>query len=71
MAETNYLPGYGHYLTVWEADGNLQVCLKTNGIVTDPFYVDIETTQWHASTIRYKPATGIYNRIWRPNNEMH
>ena len=39
VAQTNYLPGYGHYLSVWEADGNVQVCLKTNGMITDPLYI--------------------------------
>ena len=58
MAQTNYLPGYGHYFTVWEADGNVQVCLKTNGMITDPLYVDIETTEQHANTTQYPPATG-------------
>ena len=61
VAETNYFPGYGHYLTVWEADGNVQACLKTNGMITDPLYVDIETTEQHENTTRYKPATGKSN----------
>ena len=61
LAKINYLPGYGHYLTVWEADGNVQVCLKTNGMITDPLYVDIETTEWNINTTRYKPATGNSN----------
>ena len=61
MAQTNYLPEYGHYLTVWEADGNVQVCLKTNGMVTDPLYVDIETTEQHENTTRYTLAKGKSN----------
>ena len=61
VAQMNYYPGYGHYLTVWEADGNVHVCLKTNGMVTDPLYVDIETTEQHVNTARYTPATGTSN----------
>ena len=58
VAQTNYLQGYGHYLTVWEADGNVQVCLETNGMITDPLYVDIETTKQHANTTVLTLATG-------------
>ena len=61
MAEMNYLPGHGYYLSVWEADGNVQVCLRTNGMITDPLYVDIETTEQHENTIQYAPATGKSN----------
>ena len=57
VAKTNYLPGYGHYLSVWEADGNVKVCLKTNGMIADPLYVDIESTEQHENTTRYTLAT--------------
>ena len=65
MAQTNYHPRYGHYLTVWEADGNVQVCLKTEGMITDPLYVDIETTEQHENTTRYTLATGKFNASGR------
>ena len=71
MAQTNYHPGYGHYLTVWEADGNVQVCLETNGMITDPLYVDIETNQHNTNTTRYEPARGKSNRGGRRCFEMH
>ena len=66
MAQTNYHSEYGHYLTVWEADGNVQVCLKTNGMVTAPLYVDIETTEQHENTMYtlHTLATGKYSRRW-------
>ena len=71
VAQTNYHPGlsYGHYLTVWEADGNVEVCLKTNGMITDPLYVDIETTKWDTSSIRYTPAIGI-SKKWCFDNKI-
>ena len=65
MAQTNYLPGYGHYLTVWEADGYVQVCLKTEEMVTGPLYVDIETTEQHENTTRYALAKGKFNTSGR------
>ena len=61
VAQVNYIPGYGHYLTVWEADGNVKVCLKTNGMITDPLYIDVETTDQHANTTLRTPATGKSN----------
>ena len=57
MAETNYHPGYGHYLTVWEADGNVQVCLKTNGMIADRLHIAIETTELDRNATGYTPAT--------------
>ena len=63
VAHMNYLREYGHYLSVWEADGNVQVCLKTNGMIRVPLYIDIETTEWNtnATGLGYKPARGKCN----------
>ena len=73
VAKTNYLPGYGHYLSVWEADGNVKVCLKTNGMIADPLYIDIESTEQHENTTQYTLATGkstTSGRRWCCVNEM-
>ena len=53
-----YHPTKGHYLTVQEADGNIQVCiqLQTSGIFRDPLHIREETI--HS---KYKPAIGKSN----------
>ena len=48
VAQTSHDPKYGYYLTVQEADGNIQVCLQTNRVVTEPLHVHVETT--HTNT---------------------
>ena len=72
VAQTNYHPRYGHYITVWEADGNVEVCLETNGMITDPLYIDIETNDQHVNTTLRSPATGKSNilggRRWCPDD---
>ena len=57
VAQTSYDLRRGYYLTVWEADGNIQVCLQTNGIVTEPLHVHLQTIE--AAYTGYK-ATGTY-----------
>ena len=42
---------FRHRLTVQEADGNIQVCLQTNRVVTEPLHVHVETT--HTNTTGY------------------
>ena len=59
VAQTSHDPKYGYYLTVQEADGNMQVCLQTNRVVTEPLHVHVETT--HTNTTGYTshmPAIG-------------
>ena len=68
VAQIRYDPKYGHYLTVQEADGNIQVCLQINGIIREPLYVHVETT--HTNSSGYTAAIGkeAYSYIWCPGN---
>ena len=56
VAKTSHNPKYGYYLTVQEADGNIQVCLETAGIVKKHLHVHVETT--HTNATGYRPAIG-------------
>ena len=59
VSQTIHDPKYGYYLRVQEADGNIQVCLQTNRVVTEPLHVRVETT--HTNTtgyISHLPAIG-------------
>ena len=56
VAQTSHDPKYGYYLTVQEGDGNIQVCLQTNRVVTEPLHVHVETT--HTNTTGHMPAIG-------------
>ena len=47
VAQKSYDSKYD-YLTVQEGDGNIQVCLQTNRVVTEPVHVHVETT--HTNT---------------------
>ena len=69
VAQTSYDPEYGYYLTVQEADGNIQVCLQTNRVVTEPLHVHVETT--HTNTTGnispHMPAIGRHvHSIFKP-----
>ena len=70
VAQTSHDPKYGYYLTVQEADGNMQVCLQTNRVVTEPLHVHVETT--HTNTtghISQRPAIGRH--VQRSLHEMY
>ena len=56
VAQTSHDPKYGYYLTVQEADGNIQVCLQTNRVVREALYIHVETT--HTNSSDYPPAAG-------------
>ena len=56
VAQTSHDPKYGYYLTVQEAGGNMQVCLQTNRVVTEPLHVHVETT--HTNTTGNISAIG-------------
>ena len=59
VPQTSHDPKYGYYLTVQEANRNIQVCLQTNRVVTEHLHVHVETT--HANTtgnISHLPAIG-------------
>ena len=59
VAHTSHNPKYGYYLIVQEADGNIQVCLQTNRVVTEPLHVHVETTHTNtAGNISHMPAIG-------------
>ena len=70
VVQTSHDPKYGYYLTVQESDGNIRVCLQTNGIVREALYIHVETT--HTNSSDYPPAAGnvyvlqrsIY--VWSP-----
>ena len=47
---------YPYYRIVQEGDGNIQVCLQTNRIVTEPLHVFVETT--YMNTTGNAPAIG-------------
>ena len=50
---------FRHHLTVQEADGNIQVCLQTNRVVTEPLHVHVETTHTNTTgNISHVPAIG-------------
>ena len=49
VAQTHYDPKYGYYLTVKEPDGYILVCLEINGIVREPLYIHVETTDANSS----------------------
>ena len=73
VAQTSHDPKYGYYLTVQEADGNIQICLQTNRVVTEPLHVHVETT--HTDTIGYTshvPAIGrhVYTYVHRSLHVM-
>ena len=62
VAQTSYDPKYGYYLTVQEADGNIQVCLQTNRVVTEPLHVHVETTHTNTTgNISHLPAIGRHD----------
>ena len=71
VAQTSYDPKYGYYLTVQEADGNIQVCLQTNRVVTEPLHVHVETT--HTNISGRMPAIGkqVYNFCITHNIMIH
>lgn len=46
----------GYYLTVNESDGNITVCVQTDGIVRELLYIHVETT--HTNSSDYPPAIG-------------
>ena len=59
VAQTSHDPKYGYYLTVQEADGNIQVCLQTNRVVTEPLHVHVVTTHTNTTgNISHMPAIG-------------
>ena len=59
VPQTHDDPWYGYYLTVQEADGNIQVCLQTNRVVTEPLHVHVETTHTNTTgNISHMPAIG-------------
>ena len=59
VAQTSHDPKYGYYLTVQESDGNIQVCLQTNRVVTEPLHVHVETTHTNTTgNISHLPAIG-------------
>ena len=66
VAQTSHDPKYGYYLTVHEADGNIQVCLQTNRVVTEPLHVHVETTHTNTTgNISHVPAIGRHiHSIW-------
>ena len=58
VAQTSHDPKYGYYLTVQEADGNIQVCLQTNRVVTEPLHVHVETTHKNTTGNTHMVAIG-------------
>ena len=68
VAQTSYDPKYGYYFTVQEADGNIQVCLQTNRVVTEPLHVHVETTHTNITgNISQRPAIGRHvHGIFKP-----
>ena len=59
VVQTSHDPKYGYYLTVQEADGNIQVCLQTNRVVTEPLHVHVETTHTNTTgNMSRRPAIG-------------
>ena len=54
-----YVAEYPHYRMVQEGDGNIQVCLQTNRIVTESLHVHVEST--YMNTAGIKPAIGKTN----------
>ena len=68
VAQTSHDPKYGYYLTVQEADGNIQVCLQTNRVVTEPLHVHVETTPTNTTgNISHMPAIGRHvHGIFKP-----
>ena len=59
VTQTSHDPKYGYYLTVQEADGNIQVCLQTNRVVTEPLHVHVETTHTNTTgNMSHLPAIG-------------
>ena len=58
VAQTSHDPKYGYYLTVQEADGNIQVCLQTNRVVTEPLHVHVETTHTNTTGNTHMVAIG-------------
>ena len=52
-----YVAEYPYYRIVQEGDGNIQVCLETNRVVTEPLHIHVETT--YMNTTGSTPAIGI------------
>ena len=57
-----YVAEYPYYRIVQEGDGNIQVCLQTNRVVTEPLHVHVETT--------YMNSTGSTPAIGKTNMNM-
>ena len=74
VAQASHDPKYGYYLTVQEADGNIQICLQTNRVVTEPLHVHVETTHTNTTgNISHMPAIGrhVYTYVHRSLHVMY
>ena len=53
---TQYHPGFGYYLTTNEEQHIMQICIETNGVLTEPPHIHVET---QTTSDLYAPAIGI------------
>lgn len=56
VTQLNYLSRLGYYLTTNEEQQTIQFCIETNGVLTEPSHIHVET---QTTSNQYAPAIGI------------